>query len=50
MKAELPDSPVLQQLETCALRYRCFTAQNIFYERDEERCAATAAAIAELLR
>jgi pyruvate-formate lyase-activating enzyme len=26
---------VLKQLKTCALLYRCFTSQNIFYERDE---------------
>ena len=26
---------VLRQLETCALSYRCFTAQNVFYGRDE---------------
>ena len=26
---------VLAQLRTCALLYRCFTSQNIFYERDE---------------
>ncbi len=30
-----PRSRVLKQLETCALSYRCFTAQNIFYGRDE---------------
>ncbi len=30
-----PDNRVLQQLETCALVYRCFTSQNIFYVRDE---------------
>ena len=30
-----PDSRVLKQLKTCALLYRCFTAQNIFYARDE---------------
>jgi molybdenum cofactor biosynthesis enzyme MoaA len=34
-RAQAPTNRVLQQLETCALRYRCFTAQNIFYERDE---------------
>ncbi|MBK7858596.1 MAG: radical SAM protein [Archangiaceae bacterium] len=26
---------VLKQLEVCALVYRCFTSQNIFYSRDE---------------
>jgi pyruvate-formate lyase-activating enzyme len=26
---------VLSQLRTCALVYRCFTSQNIFYKRDE---------------
>ena len=29
------DSPLLRQLAKCALEYRCFTAQNTFYERDE---------------
>ena len=29
------DNPLLRQLATCALEYRCFTAQNTFYERDE---------------
>jgi wyosine [tRNA(Phe)-imidazoG37] synthetase (radical SAM superfamily) len=29
------DNRVLKQLETCALVYRCFTSQNIFYVRDE---------------
>ena len=28
-------SRVLKQLQTCALVYRCFTSQNIFYVRDE---------------
>jgi pyruvate-formate lyase-activating enzyme len=28
-------SPLLRQLAKCALEYRCFTAQNTFYERDE---------------
>src|SRR5207302_9030210 len=27
--------PLLRQLAKCALEYRCFTAQNTFYERDE---------------
>jgi wyosine [tRNA(Phe)-imidazoG37] synthetase (radical SAM superfamily) len=30
-----PDNRVLQQLKTCALVYRCFTSQNLFYGRDE---------------
>ncbi|HTS79379.1 MAG TPA: radical SAM protein [Myxococcaceae bacterium] len=30
-----PDNRVLRQLETCALVYRCFTSQNVFYRRDE---------------
>jgi pyruvate-formate lyase-activating enzyme len=29
------DNPLLQQLAKCALEYRCFTAQNTFYGRDE---------------
>src|SRR4051812_731635 len=29
------DNPLLRQLQTCALEYRCFTAQNTFYGRDE---------------
>ncbi len=34
-RARLPDNKVLAQLQTCALVYRCFTSQNIFYARDE---------------
>lgn len=34
-RARLPGNRVLAQLQTCALAYRCFTSQNIFYERDE---------------
>jgi wyosine [tRNA(Phe)-imidazoG37] synthetase (radical SAM superfamily) len=30
-----PDNQVLTQLKTCALVYRCFTSQNVFYCRDE---------------
>ena len=30
-----PENRVLRQLETCALVYRCFTSQNVFYGRDE---------------
>jgi pyruvate-formate lyase-activating enzyme len=26
---------ILKQLETCALEYRCFTSQNVFFVRDE---------------
>ncbi|MFL5320956.1 MAG: radical SAM protein, partial [Myxococcaceae bacterium] len=33
--ARFPDNRVLKQLKTCALVYRCFTSQNIFYCRDE---------------
>jgi pyruvate-formate lyase-activating enzyme len=28
-------NPLLEQLAKCALEYRCFTAQNTFYQRDE---------------
>lgn len=30
-----PGNKVLEQLKTCALVYRCFTSQNVFYARDE---------------
>ena len=30
-----PGNPLLQQIARCALEYRCFTAQNTFYGRDE---------------
>ncbi len=33
--ARFPENRVLKQLKTCALVYRCFTSQNIFYVRDE---------------
>ncbi len=33
--ARFPDNRVLTQLKTCALVYRCFTSQNVFYARDE---------------
>ena len=33
--ARFPENRVLKQLTTCALLYRCFTSQNIFYIRDE---------------
>jgi len=32
---ELPGNRILQQLAKCALEYRCFTAQNVFYRRWE---------------
>jgi pyruvate-formate lyase-activating enzyme len=35
LKARFPQNPLYAQLETCALSYRCFTAQNTFYGRDE---------------
>lgn len=34
-QARFPDNQVLKQLEVCALVYRCFTSQNVFYARDE---------------
>ncbi len=34
-KQLIPHNRVLEQLTTCALGYRCFTSQNIFYVRDE---------------
>ncbi len=33
--ARSPGNGVLLQLSVCARKYRCFTAQNVFYERDE---------------
>ncbi len=33
--ARLPKNRVLGQISRCALEYRCFTAQNVFYQRDE---------------
>lgn len=33
--ARFPGNAVLTQLKTCALVYRCFTSQNVFYARDE---------------
>lgn len=32
---ELPGNRIVQQLARCALEYRCFTAQNVFYRRWE---------------
>jgi len=29
------ESPLVEQLARCALEYRCFTARNIFHEKDE---------------
>src|SRR5438876_8300187 len=34
-RLENDHNPLLKQLATCALEYRCFTAQNTFYGRDE---------------
>jgi pyruvate-formate lyase-activating enzyme len=34
-RARFPENKVLKQLEVCALVYRCFTSQNVFYARDE---------------
>jgi wyosine [tRNA(Phe)-imidazoG37] synthetase (radical SAM superfamily) len=34
-QARFPGNQVLKQLEVCALVYRCFTSQNVFYSRDE---------------
>jgi wyosine [tRNA(Phe)-imidazoG37] synthetase (radical SAM superfamily) len=34
-EARFPSNRVLKQLHTCALLYRCFTSQNLFYARDE---------------
>ncbi|BDG07246.1 radical SAM protein [Anaeromyxobacter paludicola] len=36
-------NPVLSQLSRCALEYRCFTAQNTFYRRDEGAIPSSAA-------
>src|SRR2546422_1041130 len=35
-------NPLLRQLARCALEYRCFTAQNTFYGRDEGAIPASA--------
>lgn len=43
MRAERPDNKVLQQLEVCALVYRCTTSQNVFYVRDEGAIPASVA-------
>ncbi len=34
-RTAVDDNPLLAQLAKCALEYRCFTAQNTFYGRDE---------------
>jgi pyruvate-formate lyase-activating enzyme len=39
--ARFPGNRVLKQLKTCALLYRCFTAQNTFYVRDEAAIPAS---------
>ena len=36
-----PGNQVLKQLKTCALVYRCFTSQNVFYARDEAAIPAS---------
>jgi pyruvate-formate lyase-activating enzyme len=41
--AQDPENKVLRQLKTCALLYRCFTSQNVFYERDEGAIPASVA-------
>lgn len=41
--------PVLGQLSRCALEYRCFTAQNTFYGRDEGAIPSSAACNAACL-
>jgi pyruvate-formate lyase-activating enzyme len=35
LRARFPNNRVIEQLATCALEYRCFTAQNTFYQRWE---------------
>ena len=37
------DNPLLRQLARCALEWRCFTAQNTFYVRDEGAIPASVA-------
>lgn len=39
--ARFPNNRVLKQLKTCALLYRCFTSQNVFYIRDEAAIPAS---------
>jgi wyosine [tRNA(Phe)-imidazoG37] synthetase (radical SAM superfamily) len=40
-EARHPKNRVLKQLHTCALVYRCFTSQNVFYRRDEAAIPAS---------
>jgi len=47
--ARFPNNPLYQQLATCALEYRCFTAQNTFYLRDEGAIPSSAACNAACL-
>jgi pyruvate-formate lyase-activating enzyme len=42
MRAESPN-PIYAQLARCALEWRCFTAQNTFYRRDEGAIPSSAA-------
>ncbi|MFZ5468348.1 MAG: radical SAM protein [Myxococcota bacterium] len=42
-QARFPNNRVLVQLTTCALVYRCFTSQNVFYVRDEAALPASVA-------
>ncbi|ABS25697.1 radical SAM protein [Anaeromyxobacter sp. Fw109-5] len=39
---EETDNPIYRQLARCALEWRCFTAQNTFYARDEGAIPASA--------
>jgi wyosine [tRNA(Phe)-imidazoG37] synthetase (radical SAM superfamily) len=40
-EARHPGNRVLKQLHTCALVYRCFTSQNVYYRRDEAAIPAS---------
>lgn len=42
-RERFPGNQVLGQLERCALAYRCFTAQNVFFVRDEGALPASTA-------
>lgn len=46
-EARHPGNRVLTQLHTCALVYRCFTSQNVFYRRDEAALPASVACNAQ---
>ncbi len=35
LKKQFPDNRMIPHLEKCSLKYRCFTAQNVFYKRWE---------------